>query len=60
MKNPRGLRGYTTRITMRKQMAYIYFFSDDFGLRSPVIQKTFLQTEEKRSYLYRGAALDRH
>ena len=32
-------------------MAYYLFFSDDFGLRSPVIQNNFRQ---KKVYLYRS------
>ena len=35
-KNPHGLR-YTTRNLAKKNIP----FPDDFGLRSPVIQKTF-------------------
>ena len=31
----------------RKKWPIIHFFSDDFGLRSPVIQKTFDVTREE-------------
>ena len=40
MKIP-GCPRYTTRIIMQKKWPIIYFFSDDFELRSPVIQEPF-------------------
>ena len=37
---------------MKKKWPIIYFFSDDFGLRSPVIQKPFQPKNGIPSYLY--------
>ena len=37
-----------------KKTAYFYFFPDDFGLRSPVIQK---KNSQKKVYLYRSTCV---
>ena len=57
MKKFHGL-GYTTRTTMQKTNGLPginFFFLDDLGLRSPVVQKTFL--DEKCYHLCRSTRL---
>ena len=46
--------GYKTRINLKKKKNDV-FFPGDFGLRSPVIQKPFL---DEKCYLHRSMRLD--